>query len=190
MYYNEDMTHERREFIKSKVKDILDEYNPDRISPFPFSKIEDDHSDLSIEFMNFRHEKIKGLSGVLYEDEGKFKIVINSEHASVRQYFTLAHEIGHFFLHKEYIEQKGMLIDDNTFGGKTAMFRDGVYSQEDREKEVEANFFAAELIMPEDYVRKYWPAFGEERIVDFAKIFNVSLLAITIRLETLNLLNK
>ena len=54
------------------------------------------------------------------------------------------------------------------------------------EMEIEANRFAASLIMPEKWVLKAWSEL--ENVVECAKVFNVSVSAMSIRLERLGLL--
>lgn len=39
-----------------------------------------------------------------YIDFDKNTIYVNVDDAPVRQRFTMAHELGHYFLHKDYIE--------------------------------------------------------------------------------------
>lgn len=75
----------------------------------------------------------------LQKDEGSSKIVVNRGESTVRQRFTLAHELGHLML-----------------GHKGESFRrldSGEYKETfERMKEVAANKFAANLIMPEKLV--------------------------------------
>jgi hypothetical protein len=47
-----------------------------------------------------------------------FSIAVNSSHSTVRQRFTVAHEIAHFILHRQKLEG-GDLVDD-------AMYRSGL----------------------------------------------------------------
>jgi Zn-dependent peptidase ImmA (M78 family) len=63
-----------------------------------------------------------------------------------------------------------------------AMLRNGMMSSE----EVEANYFAAELIMPEEQVREMYDKLNGD-IDDLASFFRVSKLAMAIRVDTLNL---
>jgi len=122
------------------------------------------------------------LSGFLVHEGEKVFIGVNSRHASTRQRFTLAHELGHFVLHPS-----GNFVDR-----KLIYFRHNRSSQALDPKEVEANQFAAELLMPERFVYR----FLKDRIVDLedeeflaglAKRFSVSTQALTYRLMNLNL---
>lgn len=89
-----------------------------------------------------------------------------------RRRFTIAHEIGHSIMHRDNYEE-GMLetID---------MFRN---AKDHSAEEIEANAFAAELLMPADMVRKEWARWGSTEIL--ADVFFVSLSAISYRLYNL-----
>ena len=79
------------------------------------------------------------LSGVLFREKGRVVIGINSSHPTVRQRFSIAHEIGHLVMH-----QGSVYVD------KTVRFnRDGKSSMAVDREEIQANQFAAELLMPE-----------------------------------------
>ena len=83
----------------------------------------------------------EGVSGVIVRDvqygtASGFAIFVARDEPSVRQRFTAAHELGHFVLHKGQI---GDRIEDNY------LLRSNRLSNA---QEVEANKFAAELLMP------------------------------------------
>jgi Zn-dependent peptidase ImmA (M78 family) len=79
------------------------------------------------------------LSGVLVKEKNRIVMGVNSCHSKTRQRFTIAHEIGHLVL-----QHKGELFVD-----KTVMKRDELSSQATDRQEIDANNFAAELLMPE-----------------------------------------
>lgn len=132
-----------------------------------------------------RYEPFRGeLSGMRLAQARGSVIGVNALHARVRQRFTIAHEIGHLLLHP----------DDRFHLDKSLpiQFRDERSSTGEDEAEVEANQFAAELLMPEDMVRKaVVPWIGrsaEDAIEHLAQTFEVSVQAMTIRLTTLGYL--
>ncbi len=66
--------------------------------------------------------------------------------STVRQRFTIAHELGHFFLHRA---SSTVFVD-----AAPIFFRDESSSNGSQREEIEANAFAAELLMPEDAIRQ------------------------------------
>jgi Zn-dependent peptidase ImmA (M78 family) len=88
-----------------------------------------------------------------------------------RKRFAVAHELGHWLIHKEQ-SQVNACTDQNM----VAKYKAGA-------PEVEANYFAAELLMPEKLftlrLRKSRPSF--ELIKDLAREFDTSLTATAIR---------
>ena len=108
-------------------------------------------------------------------------IVINTSIRMSREIFTLAHEIGHAVLH---LNNENHFVDTNaTLDGRN-----------ENEKEQEANYFAACLLMPADVVDRYFdlelPDFEEKGLsgIDIARImseFCVSYDMVLNRLEDL-----
>lgn len=134
------------------------------------------------------------LSGFFYRDplSGKSVIGVNNDHYKTRQRFTIAHEIGHLMLHSF----EDLHYDRKGSGG---IFRRSAESAtgENRD-EIEANYFAAELLMPEELIHdkledsEISDIF--ERNVDaaikaMAKEFNVSPHALTIRMAQLGIVS-
>ena len=170
-----------------KAKEVFAKYNYDFRIPFPFERIV--NSEESIEgvyytdLTKFDNEG-KMCSGLIWlkESEGKdiITIYISDRDSKQRQYFTIAHELGHYFLHRDKLKENIITIDD--VDTMKAMLRNGMMSSE----EVEANYFAAELIMPEEQVREMYDKLNGD-IDDLASFFRVSKLAMAIRVDTLNL---
>jgi Zn-dependent peptidase ImmA (M78 family) len=123
------------------------------------------------------------VSGFLLREKGVSTIAVNRKHHPNRQRFTLAHECGHLFLHAS----KG----DRLWLDKTLFFRDGSSSTGDQLAEIEANQFAAGLLMPEALISE---GLGGHRlitdgdIVRLALRFEVSERAMTVRLISLELI--
>lgn len=116
----------------------------------------------------------KNISGAIrYDKEAKkFEILINKNDSPVRQRFTIAHELGHFFLHKEILENEKIHIDI-------------MYRMPD-EKEKEVDYFAGALLMNKILLEKVYDE--DTSILDLAQLFKVSVSAMTVRLDILNLL--
>lgn len=84
------------------------------------------------------------LSGMALKEEDQFLIVINKKHHEKRKRFTLAHELGHIILHADQLE-KGVHVDK----ANQVLRRDISSSAGIDKMEIEANSFAASLLMPE-----------------------------------------
>jgi Zn-dependent peptidase ImmA (M78 family) len=119
--------------------------------------------------------------------KGEHAIIgVNEAHHLNRQRFTLAHELGHFLLHHS---ASSVFID-----ASPVFFRDETSSDGSKLQEIEANTFAAELLMPEELLRKFinnqpLDAFDERAVRRLAAQFGVSAQALTIRLTRLGLIN-
>ncbi len=123
-------------------------------------------------------------SGVLVRKHNRAVIGVNWAHHSNRRRFSIAHEIGHFVLHKDdtYVD-KGYRVN----------FRDLEAGSGTRKEEIEANAFAAALLMPEEWVRdafKQQPfdLTEDDSLEALAKKFEVSTQAMTYRLIKLQLI--
>jgi Zn-dependent peptidase ImmA (M78 family) len=123
------------------------------------------------------------VSGFLLREQGSISIAINKQHPANRQRFTLAHEIGHLVLHAD---QGDRLWLDTAY-----YYRDGSSSKGDQAAEVQANQFAAGLLMPEELVKaevQNSPHITEVDVMKLAMKFEVSERAMTFRLISLGLL--
>lgn len=131
-----------------------------------------------------RYEPFSGddnLSGMVHrQPDGTAVIGVNSLHAETRQRFTIAHEIGHLLLHHD--EQ---LHVDSSF---PIGFRTVASSRAEDPKEIEANQFAAELLMPSALLTEDLKGRGLDLEDDstarmLAQRYGVSVHAMTIRLS-------
>ncbi|MDR3021811.1 MAG: ImmA/IrrE family metallo-endopeptidase [Clostridiales bacterium] len=117
----------------------------------------------------------------IIKEENYFKfIILNSNHAVTRQRFTLAHELGHYFL--DYLDESGQ-------------YRESIYEHRDSgnrldKDEFRINNFAAELIMPSESLFKELnnnffkvTEIDLELVRDLAKIYQVSFDAMRNRLR-------
>ena len=125
------------------------------------------------------------VSGVLVVSGDHGVIGVNQNQSTVRQRFTVAHEIGHFVLHRDQAE----LFIDKTY----VAFRSSETGFSQDRSEIQANQFAAALLMPEELVQeklgnKVLDMADAEIIEDLAGEFGVSSQAMTFRLENLGML--
>jgi Zn-dependent peptidase ImmA (M78 family) len=110
-------------------------------------------------------------SGSLSYIDGKWIMCINSNHNIKRQRFTMAHELGHYMLHK----------------GKNTAFADTTFFRSDDMSSIEyqANEFAARLLMPENALRKLIDEDKVKNIGELASNFEVSSSAMKYRVISL-----
>lgn len=135
------------------------------------------------------------LSGFFYRDPltGACVIGVNKDQTETRRRFTIAHELGHLKLHAF----EDLHYDRRGTGG-VYRFRDGASAKGEVREEIEANTFAAELLMPADLI---FDKLEDSEITDIferdsdtavrtmAKEFNVSPQALSIRMTQLGILN-
>lgn len=130
------------------------------------------------------------ISGTLVVENKKGFIGYNPSHSRVRQRFTIAHELGHFLLHNH--SSSGKLFVDKDFLVKYRSANN--YTTLELRHEQEANAFAAALLMPKEFVHKELSKKSSsdlpelELIECLAKVFDVSIPAMTYRLSNLNIL--
>jgi len=100
-------------------------------------------------------------------------ILVNDQDAKVRQRFTIAHELGHYFLHIKERDTDEPIIS---------------FRSDNSPREREANSFAAALLVPEDLLREEYGKMVIPVSDTLADIFRVSKATMRIRLEELELL--
>lgn len=108
------------------------------------------------------------MSGYLRRTADGWVLGVNSLHHRNRQRFTIAHEIGHYMLHRDH-----------------SSFEDGLLFRKDANKnpqETEANQFASFLLMPKF---EFQSALATEGIDAVAAKFGVSRQAAEYRINTL-----
>lgn len=123
----------------------------------------------------FKRPFPEALSALIIRHGDGAVIGVNSNHPSVRQRFSAAHELGHFALHHEsqhFVEFGVPLADQGEPPGY------------DWQNERSANIFAAELLMPADQVADDAPDYSLRRL---SQLYKVSEAAMGFRLANLRL---
>lgn len=115
------------------------------------------------------------ISGYIEKRGKNWMIGINKYHSKKRQRFTMAHELGHYVLHRNNI---GIKHED------MVLFR----NNEVNPMEVEANNFASELLIPREEFKKHI-ADGVTKISDLSEKFDVSISAIRYKAYKMGYLN-
>jgi Zn-dependent peptidase ImmA (M78 family) len=123
------------------------------------------------------------VSGVLAIKDGEGTIGVNQNESKSRKRFTIAHELGHYELHKE----KSDLFVDKQFIYRSKTSGDNA---ENQVLEKEANYFASAILMPSDMVRREVDKIdldlaSAEAIEKLARVFDVSTTAMSIRISSL-----
>lgn len=124
------------------------------------------------------------LSAVLHRRRGRPLILLNQSHHENRRRFSIAHELGHFLLHTK----EEIFVDQ-------AFRRDSASSLGIDHKEIQANQFAASLLMPRDWIFQEAEELlgrrgssAEQDIQDLANRFRVSKEAMNYRLANLGII--
>lgn len=112
-----------------------------------------------------------GLSGFIVKlRDSAPRIYINADEPEVRQRFTVAHELGHYY-------ERMTIADDDSF-----TFRDARGEKYDLH-EFYADEFAGELLMPLDAFREHWHK--DPNLNAIARYFDVSYDAVVFRKKRL-----
>ncbi|OPH35641.1 ImmA/IrrE family metallo-endopeptidase [Moraxella atlantae] len=112
-----------------------------------------------------------GIMGMLIRNKNDFTIIYSTRINNVGLHrFTIAHEIGHYFL-PEHVEQA---------------IKDGQHISNSKYKpwyEIEADYFASCLLMPKKFFKSEMSKFpdGLDAILALSQIFNTSITATAIR---------
>ena len=130
------------------------------------------------------------VTGVLVSHGETGIIAYNPNQGEQRRRFTIAHELGHFVLHRN--DGADTVFVDKDFIVKYRSNK--LYSDLELKQEQEANAFAASLLMPKEFILEEitsprLKAFSESDVInELANLFNVSIPAMTFRLTNLNLI--
>lgn len=165
--------------IKNATKELLNKYGITQI-PIDIESLAA-QAGAVLSYEPFKEE----LSGVLVKENDRTVIGVNSTHPKNRQRFTIAHELGHLFL-----QHQGEIFVDHVISR-----RDKKSSLAVDWQEIEANKFAAELLMPEDQLLEKAQFLQETNnemtaialLTQLAKDFQVSTQAMEIRLTNLGI---
>lgn len=127
----------------NESKNILATFGVDS-PPVPLIDIVASHG-LNIVYADFSTIK-KGNEIAGFIDFKKKRIIVNKDDSPNRQRFTIAHELGHYILHQDYVKDakkyKVLL---------RRPLKDANYTPEERA----ANCFAAYLLVPSNLLKKY-----------------------------------
>jgi Zn-dependent peptidase ImmA (M78 family) len=130
------------------------------------------------------------VSGLLITNEEGSIVCLQKSDVASRKRFTLAHEIAHHVLGHQFVSGEHVHVDRGNY-----ISQRGVRASTGLDpREIEANQFAATLLMPPQLLRAEVARIaGKQPLLDshvsqLANLFEVSDQAMTIRLSTLGLL--
>lgn len=126
------------------------------------------------------------IDGIIRKNVNNFQILLSNANnvTEERKKFTLCHELGHLFLHMNYLDEEAWNNSDDY--EDTAYARNG-YSEE----EYDAHEFAAALLMPKEEYKEVVKNNTENGICNISHVsnyFEVSLEAATNRGKWLGIL--
>ncbi len=161
--------------IQDQARQILKDHDLYRIPVDPVSLA----NRLGVKVNNAKFSE-DNLSGVVAKRGNNVMILVRQSDQPYRKRFTIAHEIGHYLLH---LQEDGEIADHEA--DLFRMTEGDIQPTDVRQREVEANRFAAALLMDEDLVRDEWEKLRSVR--DMARLFNVSESAMGYRIGALGL---
>lgn len=122
--------------------------------------------------LNEVFDECDDVAGLLLKEDNEWYIYTNSTNPAYRQRFTIAHEIGHYYLNHIPKETSNDVI-----------WRDNVSTWGTDTKEISANAFAAELLMPSKIIAEMYEwGYSPHKM---AYELRVSVAAINYRLDSL-----
>lgn len=126
---------------------------------------------VSVHFVTFNNQEIVEKVSGFYDAEDD-AIYVNTDEVPLRQTFTIAHELGHRILHREWAESEDYKM----------LFRQESDSNDSKNdpKEKEANTFAANLLVPRYILNNYYNIASLEKL---SRLFVVSVPLIKNRLS-------
>ncbi len=130
----------------------------------------------------YREEPMRPDQSGYFQNRGSFYVIgVNSNESEQRKRFTAAHELGHYILHRDLLREGQHF--DRLFSGKDGNNRP--YGPISPYHEVQANKFAADILMPADLVKTAYRRSGD--LNETARQFAVSPSAMKIRLGNLGI---
>jgi Zn-dependent peptidase ImmA (M78 family) len=170
----------KNEKIKQSIENLLKLVNAHE-PPIPVERI------ARLRGVQLKYVPFEGdMSGLLFQERGHAIIGVNELHPKTRQRFTIAHELGHLELHSH----DELHIDRNY----RIHLRNERSSQAIDPAEIDANAFAAELLMPtamiiRDLKDQTVDFENDELLHSLANRYKVSLQAMILRLTNLRLID-
>lgn len=169
--------------VNSVVENFLTKYNINE-PPIKVEEIAKDKLNIIVVRRPYKSQNKLAAMLIRDEDSGKVIIALNGDHKKEKQRFSIAHEIGHFLLHPAE-----KLFVDREF---SVDYRDSRTAIGKHIKEIEANRFAGNLLVPRRFLvedlRNYLLKEKVDKIKisqELSKKYEVSTNTINIRINAL-----
>ena len=156
--------------IERLVTNLLDEHGVTK-PVVPLEKI------LKKLEINLKQGDLGDVSGLLVRSDTAATIGVNMNHPLVRQRFTIAHELGHYLLHAG--------LSSHVDRDYRVNYRSAESSEATNVEEIEANFFAASILMPRQFLDEENAVIAldnDAAVEKLAKRYLVSRHAMSLRL--------
>jgi Zn-dependent peptidase ImmA (M78 family) len=172
----------RRDSIEAKAQALLDSFGIQTV-PISVEKIAKAMG-ARLQYSPLDEE----LSGMIFIKDGIPIIGVNSLHHPNRQRFTVAHELAHLHLHRDHISRNVHV--DKRFA-ESMLRRDAAASTGTEQLEIDANQFAAALLMPKARLEELLAVTqldieDEQALEHLAKKFKVSKATLQYRIRNLS----
>lgn len=159
--------------IKEKVDEILIEYDMYKKAPIDVLKI-CAHNSIKVQVVKFKDKNVCAAIHKLNDEEtDSYEIFVSYLQSPLEQRVSIAHELGHYYLHKDILN-KEMLVD---------MYRK--FSSREEQEEQEAEYFARCLLLEEYSLRTLLAKVDD--INDIANMFKVPIDFLKERIKEVSL---
>ena len=153
----------RWDLTKKTANDLVKDFTS---PPIPVSEIAMENG-VDVVYANFGKHSKKVAGFCDFREE---KIYVNNADPIKRQFFTVAHELGHWLLHQEIFEKNP---DEYSVLARLQS------TESDNPLEQEANYFAANLLVPDQLLNPV----RQSPVSALANVFGVDVIMMTRRLK-------
>jgi IrrE N-terminal-like domain len=161
------MTQVRNQFVRQIVRKILAE---SKIQTPPVNLVQ------ILSAHGIGYEEVEDfpdtVDALIVEDGSKVYAAVNVRQHVYRRRFSLAHELGHYFMHRDGMPEEAITIDNPPPGDE-----DGTPTKSPAE--IEADLFAGELLVPLEMLKPH----VREGIPELSRLFLVSEQVISIAIS-------
>jgi Zn-dependent peptidase ImmA (M78 family) len=160
------MSQVRNQFVRQMARKILAESKV-KSPPVDLLQILSTHGIAYEEVEDFPDT----VDALIVEDGPKIYAAVNARQHPHRRRFSLAHELGHYFMHRDGMPEEPITIDNPP--------SDDLGAATKSPAEIEADLFAGELLVPLEMLKPH----VQKGIPELSKLFLVSEQVISIAIS-------